>query len=153
MSDPVSTSVTTIVQDEGFRFRVLFDEAGVPALVTDEPPPLGCGAGPNPSRLLAAAVGNCLAASLLFCMQKARLDVAGLVARVETDIGRNEQGRLRVRAMRVTLAPAVTEQVQARMGRCLDLFESFCAVTESIRHGVDVQVTLAPVVTSAVDAA
>ncbi len=42
----------------------------MPRLVTDEPAPLGGAAGPNPSRLLGAAVANCLAASLPFAMRK-----------------------------------------------------------------------------------
>jgi uncharacterized OsmC-like protein len=48
----------------GFKFEIDFGDAG--QVFSDEPPPLGEGDGPNPSRLLAAAVANCLAASLLF---------------------------------------------------------------------------------------
>lgn len=47
-----------------------FDNPALPVLVTDEPPPLGGDAGPNPARLLGTAVANCLAASLLFSMRK-----------------------------------------------------------------------------------
>ena len=102
---------TSLTREDGFRFRVRFDRDGVPDLLTDEPPPLGRGAGPDPSRLLAAAVSNCLAASLLFCMQRARLDPRELEAKVDTAIGRNAEGR--------------------------EIFESFCTVTESVRHGID----------------
>ena len=113
-------------------------------LVTDEPPPLGTGQGPDPSRLLAAAIGNCLAASLLFCLGRAHLSVRGLEAAVEMTIGRNDQGRLRVQGVSVQLTPLVTPEVKARMGRCMELFESFCTVTESVRRGIDVRVSVEP---------
>ncbi len=135
---------TVLAREAGFRFRVRFDQAGVPDLLTDEPPPLGKGEGPNPARLLSAAVGNCLAASLLFCLTRARLEVAGLTATVETTLGRDEQGRLRVTGIHVTLAPEVTAEVRDRMGRCLEVFESFCVVTESVRRGIDVAVRVEP---------
>ena len=37
----------------------------------DEPEPMGENSGPNAGKVLAAAIGNCLTASLLFCLQKA----------------------------------------------------------------------------------
>jgi organic hydroperoxide reductase OsmC/OhrA len=93
-------------------------------------------------RLLAAAIGNCLAASLLFCMDRARLPVKGLEAVVDLALGRNAEGRLRVQQVEVRLIPAVTPATRERMGRCLDIFESFCTVTESVRHGIDVKVSV-----------
>ena len=45
---------------------------------------------------MGAAVGNCLAASLLFCLEKARVPVTDIRARVEGYVVRNESGRLRV---------------------------------------------------------
>lgn len=136
------TTRTTIAQEGGYRFRVRFDEASIPDLVTDEPPPLDKGAGPNPGRLLAAAIGNCLAASLLFRLEKARVSVQRVEAVVDMTIARNEEGRLRVRGVTVRIAPTVASEDRERMGRCLDLFESFCTVTESVRHGIDVQVSV-----------
>lgn len=53
---------------------------------------------------------------------------------------RNERGRLRIGEIRVTLAPEVNPEQQERMGRCLELFEDFCIVTESVRHGFPVTV-------------
>ena len=75
----------------------------MPELITDEPPPLGAGTGPGPSRLLAAAIGNCLAASLLFCLGRARLEARWLEAVVDMTMGRTEQGR----NVRVSVEPAV----------------------------------------------
>src|SRR5574341_352263 len=59
----------------GYEFAVDFAQPGVPDLVVDEHPPLGAGRGPNPARMLAVAVGHCLASSFLFCARKARIEV------------------------------------------------------------------------------
>jgi uncharacterized OsmC-like protein len=65
-SDDYATKVH-IELTENQRFVATFpDLPGVAAITVDEAPPLGRAAGPNPAALLAAAVGNCLAASLLF---------------------------------------------------------------------------------------
>jgi len=125
---------------DGYRFDVDFGQPGVPALRVDEPEPLGAGEGPNAARLLAAAIGNCLASSALFCMRKARVPVRGMRVEVRTTLGRNEAGRLRVHDIEVTLHPAVPDEEQARIVRCLDLFEDFCLVTESVRKGIEVGV-------------
>jgi organic hydroperoxide reductase OsmC/OhrA len=141
MSQPIEkTSRTMITQEAGYRFRVRFDSEGVPDLITDESPPLGEGKGPNPSRLLATAVGNCLAASLLFCLGKARLSLDGLEAEVLTEFTRNEAGRLRIGSMKVRLLPKWTDETAAKARRCLQMFEDFCVVTEAVRHGVPVEV-------------
>lgn len=125
----------------GYAFTVQFDQPEVDDLLTDEPPPLGEGRGPNPARLLGAAVGNCLAASLLFCLRKARIEVAGLRATVRGSMTRNEDKRLRIAGLRVRLEPeTVRPEDQDRMGRCFDVFEDFCIVTESVRHGIPVEV-------------
>jgi organic hydroperoxide reductase OsmC/OhrA len=134
------TSRTTLRREEGYRFRVRFDHEGMPDLLTDEAPPIGEGKGPNPSRLLATAVANCLAASLLFCLEKARLSLEGLEAEVVTEFTRNEAGRLRIGGIHVRLSPQWTGETAVKAQRCLGIFESFCVVTESVRHGVPITV-------------
>ena len=134
------TSRTMLTQEAGYRFRVRFDREGLPDLMTDESPPIGEGKGPNPSRLLATAVGNCLAASLLFCLGKARLSVDGLEAEVLTEFTRNEAGRLRIGGIKVRLLPKWTEETAAKAQRCLQIFEDFCVVTQAVRTGVPVEV-------------
>lgn len=133
-----------LAREEGFRFRVRCGTDGATTIITDEPPPLGAGQGPNPTALLAAAVGNCLASSLLFCMQKARLEVTEFEVDVSTAMMRDPDGRLRVAGMSVSLAPTVTPETRERMGRCLDLFEDFCTVTQSVRRGFEVSVAVQP---------
>jgi uncharacterized OsmC-like protein len=70
-------------------------------------------AGPNPAAVLAAAVGGRLAASLTFCLNKARLEPDAVNADVTAHVTRNEAGRFRV-----------------------------SGVTESVRQGIPVNVTL-----------
>ena len=125
---------------DGYAFTVNFAEGEGAPLVVDELPPLGEANGPNPARLLAAAVGSCLSASLLYCLRKSRVEVAELRTMVEGTIVRNERGRLRIGGLRVRLAPEVTQEQRERMGRCLDLFQDFCIVTESVRAGIAVDV-------------
>lgn len=130
----------TLTLDHDLQFDVEFDLPDVPSLRMDEPEPAGDGAGPNAARLLAAAVGNCLSASALFCMRKARVPVTGMRTTVRTTLERNEAGRLRIGGIEVEIHPEVPDEDQARIVRCLDLFEDFCLVTESVRAGIDVDV-------------
>lgn len=141
MSQPIEkTNRTLMTQEAGYRFRVRFDREAMPDLITDESPPIGEGKGPNPSHLLATAVGNCLAASLLFCLGKARLSVDGLEAEVLTEFTRNEAGRLRIGGIKVRLLPKWTKETATKAQRCLQIFEDFCVVTQAVRQGVPVEV-------------
>jgi organic hydroperoxide reductase OsmC/OhrA len=133
-----------LVQRDHFRFDVTFEDDSWAPIVVDEPEPLGAGAGPNAARLLAGAVGNCLAASLLLCMEKARVEITDLRARVEGVMERNERGRFRISGLEVTIEPTVVGEASKKYDRCLDLFEDFCIVTQSVRDGIDVDVTVEP---------
>lgn len=134
----------TLRLDEGYRYTVDFGD-GLPTLAVDEPVPLGAGSGPNAARLLGAAVGNCLAASLAFCLQRSRIELRGMTAAVHGTIVRNEQGRFRVEKVNVRLAPDVAAADRERMQRCLGVFEDFCIVTQSVRDGLQVNVAVEPV--------
>ncbi len=133
-----------VVQRDHFRFDVTFDDESWDPIVVDEPVPLGGGAGPNAARLLAAAVGNCLAASLLLCLEKSRVELRTLEARVEGVMERNEQGRFRIAGLSVTISPTVVGEPSKKYDRCLELFEDFCIVTQSVRQGIDVVVAVDP---------
>jgi uncharacterized OsmC-like protein len=131
-----------IEHQQGYEFRVVFDKPTLAALDLDEPPPLGQDAGPDPARLLAAAIGSCLSASLTFCLSRAKIPLAGLSTDVHADLVRNERRRLRVGAIKVQLHPSLADGAQDIRG-CLDTFEDFCVVTESVRNGVPVEVSVA----------
>lgn len=125
----------------GYEFVATFsDDEALPPIVFDEPAPLGEGAGPNAAAVLAAAVGNCLAASFAFCLRKVRLEPLDLNAEVVAHVARNAQGRFRIKGIDVELAPQVFEEDRPRLQRCEQLFEDFCIVTESVRRGIPVNV-------------
>jgi len=133
--DTVSVALT---QEQNYAFSNDFG-AGV-VLRSDEPAPLGAGAGPSPVGLLAAAVGNCLAASLLFALRKYKQRPEPIRARVEAEVGRNEQNRLRVLGMKVRIDLGVPAAGLEHLDRALAQFEDFCTVTASVRPGVPVEV-------------
>jgi organic hydroperoxide reductase OsmC/OhrA len=138
--DEAHTFALTLEQLEDYEFRVKFDWPEVAELLLDEPAPLGGSRGPNAARLIAAAVANCLSASLVFCMRKFKQAPGRLRAEVTGELARNDRGRLRIGRFDVTihLADAVGEI--KHFDRCLQQFEDFCVVTESVRKGIPVGV-------------
>lgn len=127
-------------QTDGYEFRVRFDRQVIPEIMMDEPPPLGEGKAPNASRLLAAAVANCLSASLVHCLYKGEVPPGAIRTRVTCRIVRNDRKRLRIGGLDVELQLSEAASGANRLPRCLDLFEDFCVVTASIREGVPVNV-------------
>jgi uncharacterized OsmC-like protein len=127
---------------KGFEFKVVFDGEDVPELIVDEIKPLGENAGPNPTRLLSAAVGHCISSSLLFCLRKAGVKVKALETEVKANVVRNEEGYLRVRSLDVQMRLDVQEDDKSRVDRCLGIFENYCTVTQSVRKGIAVKVAI-----------
>ena len=134
-----------------YEFRVRFDKAFYSDLLMDEPPPLGGDKAPNASRMLAAAVGNCLSASLLFCARKAHVNVQGVHTEVRVNYVRNEQGKLRIGKIDVAIEPKFDPAEIQKAQRCLELFEDYCVVTQSVRKGIDVSVAVNTTVSPAVE--
>lgn len=138
-SERISISVDRI---QDMEFRVKFDKPIYQDLMLDEPPPAGNDRAANPTRLLAAAVGGCLSASLLFSALKLRLNIQGMHANVGVEHTRNEQGRLRIGKIDVEITPTIADPDPHKLQRCLDMFEDYCTVTQSVRKGIDVAVTV-----------
>lgn len=137
MSESGKTFQVSLKLLEKYLFEVDFGEFG--NVMTDEPPPLGDGEGPNPSAMLAAAVANCMAASLLFAMRKHKDDPGELTATVSGTIERVEKF-LRVTRLDVKLHLGKALADLPSIVKAVSQFENFCVVTQSVRHGIDVTV-------------
>ncbi|HSW50855.1 MAG TPA: OsmC family protein [Bryobacteraceae bacterium] len=142
MSEFASEFTLLVDQVGDYEFRVKFDKPELADLTLDEPPPLGRDRGPNPARLLAAAIANCLSASLLFCTRRARVELGPIHAEVKMQIVRNENKRLRVGKVEVVIDPGLSEAEKEKAARCLEIFEDFCIVTQSVREGIDISVSV-----------
>ena len=138
MSHTVSITVT---QQGNYQFLVDFG-AALPPLLADEPAPLGTGAGPSPAQMLLAAVANCLSSSLYFALQKYKQDAGGITTTASARIDRNAENRLRILDIAVTLRLGKDGADIGHLDRILAQFEPFCTVTESVRHGIPVSVTV-----------
>lgn len=139
MSD--SSVTVRLQQRHDYQFDNHFG-AEVPDLLADEPAPLGQGQGPAPVQLLAAAVGNCLSASLLFALRKYKQTPEPLRCEVSAEVGRNAEQRLRVLSLDARLTLGVAAAELQHLERVLAQFEGFCTVTESIRQGIPVTVSV-----------
>ena len=138
MSDEVSVTIT---RQDRYRFVLDFGP-DIAKTVADEPAPIGDGAGPSPSQLLAAAVGSCLSASLLFAQGKFKEDPENLTTMVICQVGRNENNRLRVTGINVTITLGVVPKSLDHLERALMQFEDFCTVSQSVRTGIPFAVTV-----------
>jgi organic hydroperoxide reductase OsmC/OhrA len=141
MSDTEEFSLT-LTQESDYVFRIEFADTAIPALLTDESPPLGGDIGPNPSRMLVAAVANCLCASLLFALRKYKNTPGTIVTHARARLERNAQRRLRIAHVDVAIGLPGAAAEYAQIERLLQQFENFCVVTESVRAGVPVDVTV-----------
>jgi uncharacterized OsmC-like protein len=138
MSDQVSV---TIRREEKYRFVVDFGP-GLASSISDEPAPLGDGTGPAPTQLLAAAVANCLSASLLFAHGKFKEDPGALTTTAICRIGRNEKNRLRVTEIDVNIALGAPPETLGHLERVLAQFQDFCTVSKSVESGIPFKVTV-----------
>ena len=139
MSEGAQISIS-LEQQGDYEFRIRFDGAAYEDLITDEPPPLGGDHGPNPSRLLLAAVANCLSASLLFALRKFKNQPGALRATATASTERDADGRWRIPRAQVVLHLAEPAAQYQNLDRILAQFENFCVVTQSVRAGVAVAV-------------
>jgi uncharacterized OsmC-like protein len=140
MSDEERSFNVSLRREKGFLFEVDFGLEGVDKLIMDEPEPVGEDKGPNASKVLAAAMGNCLTASLLFCLEKARAEVGIIETKVDGVLRRNKEGRWRINEINVEISPEIDQSFNSQFERCNKLFEDFCIVSQSIEQGIPINV-------------
>ncbi|MCE7741945.1 MAG: OsmC family protein [Candidatus Heimdallarchaeota archaeon] len=128
---------------DNYKFEVDFGSEIIPNILTDEPTSLpgGEGKGPTASMLLAAAVGNCLSASLIFCSTKKQVDLLELETTVKFKRERNEKGFWRISEMEVDLEPVIDDK-DGKFQRCEEIFKDYCIITQSVETGIPIKVNL-----------
>jgi uncharacterized OsmC-like protein len=131
------TITVYLQQQSDYRFEIHFED-NIPVLTSDEPVPLGTGTGPSPVQLLCAAVGNCLSDSLLFAFRKFKQTPEPIQCEVQAQVGRNEQGRIRVLKIAAKLKLGVAGAQLEHAERVLSQFEEFCTVTQSVGQGIPI---------------
>ncbi|MCY3409996.1 MAG: OsmC family protein [Candidatus Heimdallarchaeota archaeon] len=130
---------------DGMQFKTTFDFEHFPELMFDEPEtvPTGRNEYPNASRILAASVGNCLSASLSFCLEKSRVPLDGLVTEVTGEIARADSGFWRVKKIDVDIKAKYNELddvTRKKFNRCKEMFFNYCIVSASIKDGIEINV-------------
>lgn len=132
-----------LIKKDNYKFEVDFGK-DLPKLLMDESTdvPGGEGKGPKASFLLAAAVGNCLSASLTFCLSKKKVELSGLKTKVRITRERNEQGFWRIPKLSVELFPEVENDNDKDFLRCVEIFKNYCIVSMSIEEGITIDVNV-----------
>lgn len=128
-------------QIENYRFETEFG-GSLPKLTSDEPPPLGTGMGPEPVQLLLAAVGSCMSSSFHFAMTKFREQPGNITTTANATIDRDENRRLRVQAIEVSIHFTAEAATIDHLQRILDQFEQFCTVGASVARGIPIHVSV-----------
>lgn len=132
-------------QQEKYRFEATYPGMALGPYVVDEPKPLGMAAGPGPTRALATAVGHCMSSSLVYALARAHVPSSPIRTTVEVEVGRNEQGRLRVRKISLEIdARPLEKQDRERFTECVRLFEDFCTVSAAVREGIPIVTRVGP---------
>ena len=144
MAEEERVTTTEMEQISDYEFRVKFDMEEVEDLMMDEPAPLGGSKGPTASRVLAAAVSHCLSASFIFCLKKREVSLTSLKTIAKTIMRRNEKGRWRIHHIDITVHPTYEDPKHHRIPRCVEIFEDYCIVTQSVRNGIPINVKVEP---------
>lgn len=140
----IQTSVSLEWRDE-LIFKLSFDNPSLSDILIDEKNKADSpdAEGPAASKLLLSAVMGCLNASFLFCLQKSRVPFKSMKAKGIATIIRNEEGYLRIKQIDVELMPEIEiEKGIPRMENCFERFHNYCTITESVRNGIPVNVTI-----------
>ncbi len=141
----MSNSFTINMKKTGqMQFTTTFDK-NFPELFFDEPESVegGLGQYPNASRVLTAAVANCLSASFTFCTNKMKVPVKELETTAICTTDRNEEGYNRIKTIHVEIKPTFgPESEEKKQKRCISIFRNYCVVSKSVEEGIEVSVNI-----------
>jgi uncharacterized OsmC-like protein len=134
----------SMVKLDDYKFIVDFNKDSIPDLFMDESEdiPGGEGKGPTSSMLLAASIGNCLSASLNFCLTKKRYTVNGLKTKVIISRERNKEGFWRISEANVIITPDIESAEDISVQRCEEIFRKYCVVSSSLEEGIKINVNI-----------
>ena len=123
------------------KFKAELD--GLHRAEIDELEPNGTDLAPNPADYLLLAVGGCLASAFMFSVSKFDLNLNKMHAKVRGKYTRVNE-RLRVERVDVVLEvdPETEKDLQEIKEWCIGVFRNFCVVSESIRKGLPIGVTM-----------
>ena len=133
------TITVELRQRSNYQFDIDFSE-GMPQLMSDEPAPLGEGKGPSPVQMLAASIGNCLSDSLFFALAKFKQKPEPIHTTVNALVGRNAEGRMRVRHIEAEIHLGVEAGKLEHLDRALEQFQEYCTVTQSVGQGIPIHI-------------
>jgi uncharacterized OsmC-like protein len=139
---PVQVEVDQV---ERYRFEASYPGSELGPLTVDEPAPLGTGAGPDPARALAGAVGHCLSTTLFNTLERSHVRASPIRTTVTITFGRNAAGRKRIVGLEahIDCAP-LDDSDRERFDRSVAIFEEYCTVTGSVREGIRVRTLVRP---------
>ncbi len=134
----------SMVKLDDYKFIVDFNKDTIPDLFMDESEDVlgGKGTGPTASMLLAAAIGNCLSASLSFCLTKKKHSVNELKTKVILFRERNKEGFWRISEVNVSITPNIENSEDKSAQRCVELFRKYCVVSSSLEEGIKINVSI-----------
>lgn len=139
----------TMIKSGPMQFTTTFDKVQYPDLLFDEPKSSGGNDDyPSAGRILTAAIMNCLSASFTYCLMRSRFPLDKnfeLTVTASVSTVRNDDGRLRIPTIRVILKPVfrdgLPKELKKKFERCKRIFQDYCTVSASIKHGIDIQTT------------
>lgn len=141
------TRVKATLLNKNIAFKVNIKD--FPEFVMDEPETFhGNDLGPSAGEFLLVSIAGCQGVSFQFCLQKFKIEVEEMTVTVESKMSHvwhEEYQReiLNIVHMDVLIDVKLKNpEDEENLLECFDVFQKFCVVTTSVRHGIPIDVKL-----------